>query len=133
MALGGAILAAHWFTFFLSIQVSTVAIGLLGFATFPLFVTFLEPVVFGERLHRYDVIAALVVVAGLVLVTPSFDVGNTLTQGLLWGMLSAFTFALLALLNRAYARSYPAVTVVFYQQAFAALCMLPLRSSGRAR
>ena len=56
MMLAGAILATHWFTFFLSIQVSTVAIGLLGFATFPLFVTFLELVVFGERLHRYDVI-----------------------------------------------------------------------------
>ena len=126
MMFAGAILAAHWFTFFLSIQVSTVAIGLLGFSTFPLFVTFLEPVVFGERLHRYDVIATLVVVAGLLLVTPSFDVGNTLTQGLLWGVLSAFTFALLALLNRAYARAYSAVTVAFYQQAFAALCILPL-------
>ena len=126
LALSGAILAVHWFSFFVSIQVSTVAIGLLAFSTFPLFVTILEPLVFGERLHRYDVITALVVVAGLVLVTPNWDIGNHLTQGMLWGVFSAFTYAVLSLLSRSYARAYPTLTVAFYQQAFAALCALPL-------
>lgn len=132
LALSGAILAVHWGSFFLSIQISTVAIGLLAFSTFPLFVTFLEPMVFGERLHRYDVITALVVVAGLVLVTPNWDLGNQLTQGLLWGVLSAFTFAVLSLLSRSYVRVYPTLTVAFYQQAFAALCALPLALRGQS-
>jgi drug/metabolite transporter (DMT)-like permease len=100
LAISGAILAVHWFTFFLSIQVSTVAIGLLAFSTFPLFATFLEPIIFSERLHRRDVITALFVTIGLVLVTPSFDFGNHLTQGLLWGILSAFLYAVLSLLSR---------------------------------
>lgn len=125
LALSGAILAAHWYSFFVSIQVSTVAIGLLAFSTFPLFVTFLEPFVFNERLHRYDVITALAVVAGLILVTPNWDVGNHLTQGVLWGVLSAFSYAALSLLNRSYVRVYPTLTVALYQQAFAALCALP--------
>jgi drug/metabolite transporter (DMT)-like permease len=125
LALSGALLAAHWFTFFLSIHVSTVAIGLLAFSTFPLFATFLEPLVFGERLHRRDVVMALAVTAGLVLVTPSFDFGNHLTQGLLWGILSAFLYAVLSLQNRSYASRYPAISIAFYQQAFAALCTLP--------
>ncbi len=126
LTLSGAILAVHWFSFFVSIQVSTVAIGLLAFSTFPLFVTFLEPFVFGERLHRYDVITAFVVVAGLVLVTPNWDISNHLTQGMLWGVFSAFTYAALSLLSRSYARVYPTLTVAFYQQAFAALFALPL-------
>ncbi len=126
MMLAGAILAVHWSTFFYSIQVSTVAIGLLAFSSFPLFVTFLEPIVFGERLQGNDVIMAVVVVAGLVLITPSFDVTNTLTQGMIWGVVSAIAFAVLSLLNRYYARTYPAITVSFYQQAFAAVCTLPL-------
>lgn len=126
LALSGAILAVHWFSFFVSIQVSTVAIGLLAFSTFPLFVTFLEPLVFGERLHRYDAITTLVVVAGLVLVTPNWDISNHLTQGMLWGVFSAFTYAALALLSRSYARVYSTLTVAFYQQAFAALFALPL-------
>lgn len=132
LALSGAILAVHWFSFFVSIQVSTVAIGLLAFSTFPLFVTFLEPLVFGERLHRHDVITATVVVAGLILVTPNWDLSNHLTQGLLWGIFSAFTYAALSLLSRSSVRVYPALTVALYQQAFAALCALPfaLRSQG---
>jgi drug/metabolite transporter (DMT)-like permease len=126
LALSGAILATHWFSFFAAIQVSTVAVGLLAFSTFPLFITFLEPVVFGERLHRRDVITAFVVVAGLILVTPVWDVEQPNTQGALWGTLSAFTFAALSLLNRSSVRIYPALTVAFYQQAFAFLCVLPL-------
>jgi drug/metabolite transporter (DMT)-like permease len=126
LALSGAILAAHWFTFFLSIQVSTVAIGLLAFSSFPLFATFLEPLVFGEPLRRRDVVTAVFVTVGLVLVTPSFDVNNHLTQGLLWGVVSALAYAVLSLLCRTYANRYPPITVSFYQQGFAALCTLPL-------
>src|SRR5262249_47305112 len=119
------ILALHWYSFFHSIQVSTVAIGLLAFSTFPLFTTFLEPLAFSERIHRDDVITALIVTVGLVLVTPSLDFRNQLTQGVLWGVLSAFAYAVLALLNRLYTARYPSVSISFYQQAVAALCILP--------
>lgn len=36
----------HWVSFFKSIQVSTVAVGLLSFSTYPVFTTFLEPLFF---------------------------------------------------------------------------------------
>jgi drug/metabolite transporter (DMT)-like permease len=126
LALSGAILAMHWFSFFVAIRVSTVAIGLLAFSSFPLFVTFLEPVIFRERLRGHDVITAVLVVLGLILVTPNWDLSNHLTQGVLWGVFSAFTYALLSLMSRWYVRVYPTVTVAFYQQAFAAFCSLPL-------
>jgi drug/metabolite transporter (DMT)-like permease len=107
LALSGAVLAVHWFSFFVSIQVSTVAIGLLAFSSFPLFVTFLEPLVFKERLQRRDVITAVVVVVGLVLVTPSWDLSDHLTQGVLWGVFSAFTYAVLSLMSRWYVQATP--------------------------
>ncbi|RYD76688.1 MAG: EamA family transporter, partial [Verrucomicrobiaceae bacterium] len=77
----GIALAVHWITFFQSIQVSTVAVGLLAFSTFPLLVTFLEPLFFREKLHRHDIVTAAIVTAGLVVVTPSFELSNRLTQG----------------------------------------------------
>jgi drug/metabolite transporter (DMT)-like permease len=125
LALSGAILALHWFSFFHSIQVSTVAIGLLSFSTFPLFTTFLEPLVFGERIRREDMVTAFVVTVGLALVTPSLDFSNHLTQGVLWGILSALAYAVLALLSRQYTARYPSACVSFYQQAVAALCIVP--------
>lgn len=121
----GLVLAIHWFTFFLSIQQSSVAIALLAFATFPLFTTFLEPMVERASVRREDVLTALIVSAGLVLVTPSFDLGNRMTQGLLWGIVSALAFAVLSLMSRTYAGRYPAPSIAFYQQGFAALCTLP--------
>jgi len=121
----GAILALHWVTFFHSIQISTVAVGLLTFSTFPVFVTFMEPVFFNEKLHLREVIMAIIVFLGLALVIPSFDLGNNITKGAFWGIISGFTFAVLALINRQKVKTFSPVTVAFYQNGFAMLCLLP--------
>ncbi len=121
----GTILAVHWATFFHSIQISTVAIGLLTFSTFPIFVTFLEPLFFKERLRTIDIIVCLVVFIGLVLVIPDLDFKNNLTLGAFWGVMSGVTFALLSLLNRKFVTTYSALTIAFYQNMIASLVLLP--------
>ncbi len=124
----GGVLAVHWTTFFHAIQVSSVAVGLLSYSTFPIFVTFMEPCFFGERLRPFDVWTALLVFCGLVLVVPSFDFGDRITQGAAWGTLSGFTFAVLALLNRKFIRTYASLTIAFYQNGVATLFLLPFWS-----
>jgi drug/metabolite transporter (DMT)-like permease len=122
----GMILAIHWSTFFHSIQISTVAIGLLTYATFPVFITFMEPYFFKEKIRLFDVAMAAGVFIGLVLVVPAYDFKNNITQGVLWGTLSGFTFAILSLMNRKYVQTYGSLVVSFYQNLFAALALLPL-------
>jgi drug/metabolite transporter (DMT)-like permease len=126
IAASGVFLAAHWLTFFKAIQVSSVAVGLLAFASYPLFVAFLEPLFFREKLHTYDVAAALVVTGGLALIAPGFDLGDRMTQGLLWGVLSGALCAGVSLLSRAVVGRNATVTIAFHQQLVAALCTLPL-------
>jgi drug/metabolite transporter (DMT)-like permease len=121
----GVILAVHWATFFHSIQISTVAVGLLTFSSFPVFVTFLEPYFFKERMRLFDVLTAFLVFGGLILVVPSFDFADHITRGAFWGTLSGLTFAFLSLLNRRYVRVYSPSTVAFCQNAFAALLLSP--------
>lgn len=125
MFLQGLILAVHWGTFFKSIQVSTVAVGLITFSTFPIFVTFLEPVFFKEKLRLVDVVLALTAFMGVLLVVPAFSLDNTTTQGALWGIFSGLTFALLSILNRKYAQTYSSLVVAFYQDSAAAVILLP--------
>ncbi|MBI5589249.1 MAG: DMT family transporter [Deltaproteobacteria bacterium] len=125
LLLSGFVLAVHWFTFFQSIQVSSVAIGLLSFSSFPLFVTFMEPYFFGERLKVFDVIISVIVVMGLVLVIPAFDFSNHVTQGVFWGVLSGLTFAFLSLLNRMHVGRHQPLAIAFYQLVFATLFSLP--------
>ena len=125
LLLQGFILALHWGTFFQAIQVATVAVGLITFSTFPIFVTFLEPVFFKEKLRPADVVLALVTFTGVVVVVPAFNLDNTTTQGALWGITSGLTFALLSIMNRKYARAYSSLVVAFYQDAAAALFLIP--------
>ncbi|SLM32034.1 conserved membrane hypothetical protein [Desulfamplus magnetovallimortis] len=121
----GAILAVHWVTFFYSIQISTVAIGLLSFSSYPIFVTFLEPLFFNEKLLLRDIGISLIVFSGLVLVVPEFDLSNNLTLGALWGTVSGFTFALLSILNKKYLIKYSSLTIAFYQDGIACMALMP--------
>ena len=125
MGLMGMILAVHWVTFFQAIQVSTVAIGLLTFSTFPVFVTFLEPFFFKERLVVKDILIAFIAVIGVALVIEEFEIRNSMTRGALWGIASGFTFALLSLMNRKYVKEYSSIVVAFYQDFIATLVLLP--------
>lgn len=124
LALSGALLAFHWTAFFLSIQISSVAVGLLTYSTFPVFATFLEPLFFRERLRTFDIVTAMLVVSGLVLVVPAFDLDNDVTLGVFWGTLSGFSFALIQLLNRNYVKTYSPLVIACYQNSFAALVLL---------
>ena len=121
----GLILAIHWTTFFHAIQISTVAVGLLTFSTFPVFVTFMEPYFFKEKLRRFDMLTAGSVVLGLILVIPSLDFQNNITQGAFWGTISGFTFAVLSILNRKYVSTYPSMVIVWYQNWIATLILFP--------
>ncbi len=125
----GAILATHWVTFFHSIQISTVATGLLSFSSFPVFVTFLEPLFFNHKLRVMDIIISFIVVAGLLLILPEFNCSNNLTLGVFWGVISGFTFAVLTLLNRSYVSRYSALTLSLYQNGFACALLFPFTIS----
>ena len=121
----GAILAVHWTSFFYAVQISTVAIALLTYASFPVFVTFMEPFVFGERMRRIDIVISLVVFLGLVLIIPEFNLANNLTLGVVWGTFAGFTFAVLSIMNRKFVAGYSALTVALYQDGFACVLLLP--------
>ncbi len=125
MALMGLTLAVHWVAFFQAIQVSTVAIGLLTFSTFPVFVTFLEPIFFRERLGLKDILVAFIAVLGVGLVIEGFEIRNSMTLGAIWGIVSGFTFALLSIMNRKYVKEYSSIVVAFYQDSIATVVLFP--------
>jgi drug/metabolite transporter (DMT)-like permease len=121
----GVILALHWWTFFQAIRLSTVAVGLLTYSTFPIFVTFLEPYFFKEKIKRSDIYLALIAFLGVILVVPRFEIADNITRGALWGIVSGLTFAVLSILNRGYVKKYSSLVIAFYQDSAAALVLLP--------
>ena len=125
IVLTGVVMAAHWTTFFQSIQVSTVAIGTITFSTFPLFLTFLEPLIFHERLRKQSIASAVVLFIGVLITIPEFSMANHTTIGIIWGMTSSFTYAVLTLANRYFSARYAARTICLYEQGSAAIVLLP--------
>ena len=121
----GAVLALHWTSFFQSIQVSSVAIGTITFSTFPLFLTFLEPVIYREKLCAKSIVSAIVLLVGVIITIPEFSMENQVTVGIIWGMISSLTYAVITLANRYFSGKYQGRIVSLYEQGTAAIVLLP--------
>lgn len=124
-ALLGALLALHWVAFFQAIQLSSVAVGLLTFATFPVFAAGLEPLLPGERFDPRTLAAAALTLVGVALVVPTPTLEDPIARGALWGVFSGLTFALLSLANRTLVRRDSALSLALHQDLWAALFLTP--------
>ncbi len=124
--LAGALLAFHWFTFFYSIQISSVAIGILGVSTFSIFSALLEALFFKEKFCYKNLIPALLSVVGIYIILPEFSFENKITQGLFWAIISGLAFAIISFLNRKQVQRYSGSIVAFYQDISATLVLIPV-------
>ena len=98
----GVILGLHWICFYHAMQVSTVAIGMLSLFTYPVITVMLEPVFSKSKIQFTDIIAAVVVFTGIIIMLGDdlnqFD--SSSMQGVFWGVLSAFLFSIRNLLQK---------------------------------
>ena len=129
----GMILAVHWWAFLQSIQLSTVAIGTITFSAFPLFVTFLEPLFFHQQLKRRNVLLSIVILIGVFITIPEFSLKNNGFLGILVGLFSALTYTVLTIMNKNFVGKYSSTLTAFYEQATAAVVLMPfiIRSGFR--
>lgn len=89
----GCIVAAHWVTFFAAIKVSSVGLALTMLATAPLFIGFIEPLVFCRKLAWRELLVASAVFVGIATV---FQAERDQVDGMVLGLSSA---ALAAMFN----------------------------------
>ncbi|MBC3862184.1 DMT family transporter [Undibacterium jejuense] len=122
----GALLAVHWLSFFASLQYAAVAFGLMGFATYPIFVALLEPWIFKLPRHRRDAWMAVMVVVGLLVMLSDAHWQGGSVKAVGMGILSGLSFALLTLNTRDQSKSLSATQVAFIQNSVACLLLLPL-------
>ena len=116
----------HWITFFHSMQVSTVAIGMLSLFTYPIITVLLEPFFNKIRVKTSDIVAGVVVLIGVLMMVKDdlhqFD--SSVMQGVFWGVISAFLFSIRNLLQKYH---HPAVSsdgLILHQVIAIALMLL---------
>lgn len=122
----GALLGLHWITFFHSMQISSIAIGIISLYAFPVMTVFLEPWLKGTQLDWRDIVSGVFVLIGIYFLVPEFSVDNTTTQGVLWGIFSAFTFALRNVLLGHWFSHQSASRSMGYQVLIVAVLMTPI-------
>ncbi len=122
------LMGLHWVTYFHSMQIAGVTVGILALFTFPVMTVLLEPVFDRVRLKGKDLFAALLVVAGITLMTPSLNPDDPIALGVFWGVISAFLFTLRNLFMKKYYSQYSPLLTMGWQSLLVALMLLPFVS-----
>ena len=123
----GVLLAAHWFVYFATIKLSSVAVAVLMVYTAPIFIALLAPLVLPEPRSLVALAALVPAGAGLVLVALGGEAGTHVRPlALASGIAAALSYAALVILTKQVATQIPVLTVTFWNYTIAAVAVSPL-------
>lgn len=125
LTLTGILLAAHWVSFFHAIKVGNIAVATLGFACFPACVALFEMFFFKEKITATEYSLLICVSAGLIMVTPSFDLNNEGTVGLIWGIISGTIYGASVVINRYSLKLTTGVQICWWQCFIVLIILFP--------
>jgi drug/metabolite transporter (DMT)-like permease len=92
----GAIIAAHWITFFHAIKISNISVTLAAVSTGAFFGSLIEPIAYKRKIDWTELLLGLFVVAGLYLI---FRFEGDYTAGIIVALISAFLAASFSVIN----------------------------------
>jgi len=96
----GMIFGLHWWTYFYAIKNSTPSLGALSLTTYGIHLVWINWLVSAQRPKFSDVFAVLLCFCGCIIVVPSADMANQVTQAFLVGVFSGLLYALLPFLHQ---------------------------------
>lgn len=124
--LGGILFGAHWVTYFYSLQLSNVAIGLLSLFTYPVITAFLEPILLKTSFNKIHLALGILVLAGIYLLSPELDFENDYFIAVVLGVISSVFYALRNILMKREVEKYNGTTLMFYQILTICICLSPV-------
>jgi drug/metabolite transporter (DMT)-like permease len=127
IAVIGVTLAGHWFVYFATIKLSSVAVAVLLAYLAPLAIALIAPLVLPERRSRVALAALVPAGAGVALVALGGSEGSAVRPlALVTGLLTAATYAALVLMTKRIAADVPVLALSFWNYAVAAVAVSPL-------
>lgn len=119
-------LGAHWITYFHALKLSNVALGMLSLYTFPVITALLEPLFIKAKFDPIHVILGLVVLVGIYILAPEFDLENSHIKGILFGLLSALFYSIRILILKQHVRNYNGTMLMLHQLFILSFALLPV-------
>lgn len=125
-ALNSLLLGTHWVTYFYALKLSNVALGMLSLFTYPVIIALLEPLFAKTKLEVIHIILALIVLLGIYILAPEFDLENSHLKGILLGLVSAVFYGLRIILVKQDVAKYNGTMVMFYQLVGISIVLIPV-------
>ena len=123
--LASIFMGAHWITYFYALKLSNVAIGMLSLFTFPVIIALLEPLFTRIKFDPIHIVLGIMVLIGIYILAPEFNLKSSQLQGILLGILSAVCYSLRILILKMHAPKYNGTMLMFYQVGILAIILLP--------
>lgn len=113
LAFIGIVVALHWVTFYISIDLSTASLGILCLSTTTVHVAWLEPLIMKRRFSWIELGLGLIVIYGIYFVSTDFNAKDY--EALTYGLFSAFLAALFSVMNGKFAKTMAPSKITFYE------------------
>ena len=123
--LSGFLMTIHWVTYFFALRWSNVAIGMLSLFTYPIITALLEPVFLKTKFQITHLFFGGMILLGIYFLAPSFDINNTMTQGLLMGLVSALSYSARNLIMKTKIDNFNGSMLMFYQLTVTVILLFP--------
>ena len=113
LAFVGIIVALHWVTFYISIDLSTASLGILCLSTTTIHVAWLEPLLMKRKFSWIELGFGLIVIYGIYFVSSDFNAQDY--EALAYGLTSALLAAMFAVFNGKLSQTMTSSKITFYE------------------
>ena len=123
--ISGILMGIHWITYFYSLKLSNVAIGMLSVFTYPVITSFLEPVILKSKFDKSNIFLGLLVLIGIYFLVPEFSFENTHLKAIGFGVFSALCYSVRNVLMKAKVKEYKGSILMSYQLIVVSFLLIP--------
>ncbi len=115
----------HWLTYFWSLKLSNVSIGMLSLFTYPVITAILEPIMTRTRFKWSDILLALMAFTGVFFLVPELKLSNDVTLGVVMGLISAVVYSVRNILLKQSVTHTSGTLLMFYQLLLVTVFLVP--------
>lgn len=117
----GALVTAHWITFYSAIKLANASVAATCMALTPVFVALIEPLMFKRRFDVRELFFGVAIIPGVALVVGGTPAGMRAGIGI--GVLASLFGALFSILNKRFVLEGDAITVTGLEMVVGAVCL----------
>ncbi len=109
----GALVAAHWVSFYGSVKLSNASLGVVCLATTSFMTSILEPIMLKKKFRWVELLLGLFIIPGMILIVRGSPMEYNL--GIVVGLISALLASLFAVLNKSVIETNDPMTISFFE------------------